>query len=403
MLELLVARGGALLGKFALTLYLAHAAGLDVLGWYGLIVGSSLALPVLVRGGILNALLREIAVANGDAIRSELGRYLSFIAMAYGALALIALVISLAGVVELPIALTILWIIYCEQCAADTTQILFGLHKPRVAAWLTFAHSLAWTIAYMLISSTDTTWRTMDGLLIVWAAGGAVTIAALWHSIRGQLRCSPSAEVLMWGLRWISASRAIFLHEILNIVRDFGDRFLISALMSIEAAGVYVFFLQFASAASTLVNSAIVFARRSALVSAAQKGAATFSSAYKALYTRALGLMAILLILCVVGFLGLDRVILPEAISAHFVEGCWILAAGWLQMALTLASLGLYAWRRDRMRLTATSAVAIATPALAFSLVPQHGLIGMAWANIGASFIGLAIICLSCRGFASSR
>lgn len=400
--ELLLTRGCALATKFALTIYLARVVGLDVLGWYGLIVSASLAGPILLRGGVFNALLREFALLDAASTRKELSLYRSFVALGYCVLTIPIICAAFFAGVTPVITLCVVWIIYCEQRIADATQILFALRKPRAAAWLTLGYTIGSAALFMIISTLEPSWRSLDGLLLSWSAAATLTVAVLNWSAAERLQPPSVKQTIGWARRLLIESRAIYLHELLNTARDHSDRYLITLLMGIEATGVYVFFLQFANGASTLVNSAFVFPARSSLIAAAHESVQAFTIAFNALCLKALALMAMLLGLAILAFVAVGQFALPQAVAAQFAVACWVLAASWLQMALTLAGMGLYARRRDGVRLMASCCAAATIPLAALMLVPTHGLIGMAWANMLASILALAIV-LNRRCVASSR
>jgi hypothetical protein len=392
ILELLALRGGALGAKFALTLYLAHVIGLDVLGWYGLIVGGSLIAAVLIRGGILSGLLRKIPQWDEATVRAELGCYIAFAMLIYAALYAIAVGLAKLSAFDAFVGVLVLWIIHGEQWVADAIQVLYGIRRSRAAGWLGFAHTMVWPAAYAGLSLEYASWRTLDGLLIIWAAGCALTVGVLASIAYGQFPVPPVAKALAWGARRLAGSRLLYLQEVINIGRDHADRFLVSVLTSIELAGIYVFFLQFANAASALINAAAVFSERSALVAAAHRGRVVYEHAFKALCVRALGLMAGLLILIAAALDTLGHVFASAPILAHLGDGRWILVAGWMQMALTLGGLGLYARHFDRTRILATLSAAAVIPLFAILAVPAYGLTGMALSNIIASGVGIALI-----------
>lgn len=121
-------------------------------------------------------------------------------------------------------------------------------------------------------------------------------------------------DAISWARVQFTSSRAIFLQEMLNVVRDYGDRFIVGLLLGLEATGVYVFFRPFANASSTLVNSAIVFPARSNLIAAAIQSPTAFAAIYTSILLRALALMAAMLIGVLASLLVFAQ-LLPEAIN----------------------------------------------------------------------------------------
>lgn len=251
----------ALALRMLLTLFLARYLPLSDVGVFGLLVATTALLPGTAGLGLSYFTNREI-VGVGAAAAHLMARDRLLVATGCGVVcvgALIALVAT--GVLPLPVSLTLFgWIIVVEMIGFDLHLLLNARHKAQLANTLFFLRTAAWIPVFIGLALVLPAWRSIDGLVRVWAGGmlvfAVVATVVLRHVLTRAVFVQPF-DLSRFRARYPRAL-PIWASDISLAFGQNLDRFVVSAIAGVEAAGVYYFFYAIANAVAQVAQAAII-------------------------------------------------------------------------------------------------------------------------------------------------
>jgi hypothetical protein len=168
-------RVGALIGKFALTLFLAKFVSLESVAIYGMIAGAAILVPVGLSMGVAQSIVRDAAHQEGGVTARRVHLYFSVILIQYAALLVVAFGYFLY--VDRITPLLIIAVVFLEHLGNDSANLLLATRRPLAANTLIFIRSALWIYLYILAAVLSEATRSIDSLLAFWICGGIVAAA----------------------------------------------------------------------------------------------------------------------------------------------------------------------------------------------------------------------------------
>lgn len=376
-------RGGTLVVKFALTVFLARFAGLDVLGAYGLVVGLTLALPVVVRAGLLNTLIRDLVDAEPYKIATDLKHYGVWCAGVYVAMLPVAVAMDVWPVwPDMQGLAVLIWaIVALEHVAVDVVVMLNNMRKPQVANMFGLLQAVVWSVPFMVASFWWPHLCTVEALLVFWVGGTVVALAGVWPWFSNLPWASTGKVSEAWYCRNLKGSFMLWLHDGTSTVGQFADRYLVAGLLNLEMTGVYTLFLQIANALFTLVNASILQVHRPQLLVLYRKASTQAEAAQflRSIQRESLGVLAILSVMAG-GMLAWCAPWLGKPLVVQYIPllGA-VLLASWLRIASWTYLMALMALKKDKMLLVSNAIGVIVALAASWMLINATGSYAMAW------------------------
>lgn len=261
-----------LAAKFLLGLFIIRFLGLEAMGIYGLINGSSAIVQVVMRGGVFSNLSRQAVNQPLHDLTLNIRLY------GTGSFCLYAVcspfILWAGWYFSMPeiVALSLI-VVITEHICMDIFVLANNLHRPKLANILLSVQSASWIYVYMALALAFPSLRTLEWILSFWIGGGVVCLAATAWIARGW----PWAQAFYapFDRNWFGAnmltSWRIYAAEILNTLAIYQDRYLISLFFGLELAGIYVLFWQVTNAICNLVGAGILQVYRPRLITAHQK------------------------------------------------------------------------------------------------------------------------------------
>lgn len=255
----MVLRAATLAAKFGLVLFITRFLDLESLGIYGLVVGTTIILPVMMGLGLQNSLAREAVGQPLEKLTVNLRNYwalmggMYFLAGAVGS-------IFFAKLGYLEFLLIILTIIFLEHINQDLFVILVNLEQPLFANTLNFIRSAGWIFIFIIFALVDPAIRTMDALFLFWLVGLIVPLLLFLNITRfwPWRKAFSTLPSPIWYWSHIKKSRLLFVSDLLFAAGQYVDRYLITIFLGLELAGVYVFYWQVGNALYNLINTGIM-------------------------------------------------------------------------------------------------------------------------------------------------
>lgn len=346
-------RSGMLIAKFVLSLFIARYMGLEELGMYGLIVGAAGTVQAFMRGGVFNTLSRDAVHQSPSELTVHLRYY------GTGILALYALLIPLCFGIGLyydrPVfALLILAVFLTEHVSFDIFVLINNLQRQKLANLILSLQSASWIYLYVGLAFFLPSLRTLETLLMFWTGGGLVAIAATVFVFRAWPWKDAFAEKirLSWYPEKIRASWRLYANEVLINLNLYVDRFLITAFISLEVTGVYVFFFQIVQAINNLVGAGVILVFRPRLIQAFKGNRLKdFRALFQECMVRALGNTVFLSAVSIALMPFVIR-LTDKPLAMEFLPLFWLmLFASLFRVAATVAKSGIFAQHQDGMLL----------------------------------------------------
>jgi O-antigen/teichoic acid export membrane protein len=193
-------------------------------------------------------------------------------------------------------------------------------------------------------------WRTLDAVFAFWIIGGLIPSFIAYLITRHWPWTQAFAEKLSreWYKTHFRGAWRIYLSDMINAVSLYLDRYLITLLLGLEAAGIYVLFWQVINAICNLVGAGVLQVYRPRLIAAhAEKNIALFStlfwqSAYKsAALALVMAVASAIVVPYLIGFTG-------KEIAADYMPLFWfMLLAMMVRIAYDVCAYTLFAEHRD--------------------------------------------------------
>ena len=376
-------RGSTILIKFCVSLFLARYYELDVLGAYGLIAGLTAVVPVFLQMGVFNAVLRDSVTLSPQAFAQELNQYYVVMGLNYFVLAGAASVALPLFFPELSVGSSslIVLIVMVEQLGIEAFSLL--TYRGRLAAGLRvgLAQGLCWAVPLMVVSLLIPSARTLDTVLICWAAGAFVPI--FWLLARLKAYIEPqyiSAKSLQWFRGKARAYRSLYISDLTECAAQYVDRYIIGFAFGLSELGIYFLFIQASNAIFNLVNSGVIQSFRPSLIAAYfNRDHDSVTRVSSRLWRDTLGALAIMSVICGFTFPYVLSFVTPLGGSELLLWG--ILGAMICKVAYFLNIIDIYARREDRYLLICNMAVLFLVICISLAAVPFGNLLLFPLAN----------------------
>lgn len=342
-------RVATLAGKFLLGLFIVRFIGLEAMGIYGLVMGAAAILPMVVRLGIFSSLSRIAVGQSLEQLTWNLRHYGCGSFAIYAAL--FPIIMGIGFYIGQPeLAALAFFVILFEHASTDIFVLTNNLGKPKLANELLALQSAVWIYLYMILAWMIPDWRTLDAVFAFWIIGGlipsfiafAITLHWPWKQAFAE-KLSPEWYKIHFRGAW-----RIYLSDMINAVSLYLDRYLITLLLGLEAAGIYVLFWQVVNAICNLVGAGVLQVYRPRLIAAhAEKNIALFNtlfwqSAYKsAALALVMAVASAIVVPYLIGFTG-------KEIAADYMPLFWfMLLAMMVRIAYDVCAYTLFAEHRD--------------------------------------------------------
>lgn len=249
-------RLGSLLGRFILTIYIARYLGTSALSLYGYVIG---AIAVMIALGGLGL--------NYQTDRETVGGSLFMVSLMVRDRLLVRLLVSLPTTLVACALMTIIFggwmavlppaIVLGEALIADVQRTLVLRHFPLLANVLLIVRSAAWVPPVAALGILDPEWRTLQVVFGGWALGllaSYVVVGSLLWRVPSVRRGRALPVDWPWIARSMRGNRRVWLADCGAVAVGYSDRFLIGAVLGLDAAGVFIFLWSFTNAIVTLVQ-----------------------------------------------------------------------------------------------------------------------------------------------------
>ncbi|MGZ9108703.1 MAG: lipid II flippase MurJ [Micavibrio sp.] len=384
-------RVGMLAAKFILSIFIARYMGLAELGIYGLIVGASGTVQAVMRGGVFTLLSRDAVRQSLPELLQHLRHYGTGILALY--LLLVPVALAAGWYFDAPVfAALVLAVFFTEHLASDSFILVNNLQYPKLANFIYALQSSIWIYLFVVLAFIYPSLRSLESMLAFWIGGGFIALAiAAWLSRHWPWK-KAFAEKLEW--RWypekIRNSFKLYLTEVFGIVIYYLDRYIVTLFLSLEMAGVYVFYSQVVTATLNLINSGVLAVYRPRLIKAHDSDHLyAFNKIFKSCLNRAM-LSAVSLALLAALALPVMVKLTDNAVLIEHISLLWVMLVAMLFVVGEVsAQAGLFAMRKDRDNFIITL-ISLCSAVIIGSLgVITFGVYGIAVNLILASVIGM--------------
>lgn len=389
-------RGGLLIARFLLALFIARFIGLEELGIYGLIAGAAAVLQIVLRFGVFSKLSRDSVHNDLPALTHDLRHYGIGTLTLYGLL--LPLTLALGWYFDHTSLALLVWaVIMVEHVINDVVALMTNLDRPASANMLYAFQSAAWIYLYVALALMFPALRTLDWVLGFWIAGSLLALAFAARLTRAW----PWSDAFRRPLEWLwfrknaLASWRLYLSEVIAVLTLYVDRYLLSLFLSLELVGVFVLFWQMASAVANLVGAGVLQVYRPRLIRAGRRSDADgFQSLYRESLSRSLAASALLsLIVAPAAYLLIPFSKQPLAMQYLPLLGL-MLACLQIRIWADAAKNAAYARHLDHWTMQSHLLSLFTGAALSAALIPVYGLYGIILPMVTAQAVIIVFLAL---------
>jgi O-antigen/teichoic acid export membrane protein len=385
-------RGGTLIAKFALTVFVARFLGLEALGTYGLIVGLAVAVPVATSLSLILILSRNAVTQSLPEVTAILRHYARIQAAIYAAGLVGAL---LSGIIwdQWLFATTVVVIVALEQINDDLFTLLNHLRQPRLANLLMLIRYAGWVWPFIALSLLFPSMRDLPHLLGFWIGGCIVAIAVFAYATRDWPWSKPATTVDL--RQWLTASlreaRILYVNNIANVLGQYLDRFLVGLFLGLELTGVYVLFWSIGNALSNLIGTSVTQVAIPNLINAHRQKTGMYWRMFRGLMIEtAVSSIALVIVGGLIFQLALPY--LNRPIALEWLPAFWLVLLGFvLRNAYEVQGVVFYSQSLDRLTLASGAIVLLIAAGTNLALIPLWSLYGTIVAFLLAYAVGLVI------------
>lgn len=346
-------RGGSLLAKFALTIYITRYIGLEAVGILGLLQAANVIGTKVIGYGLYFVANRDmVGLAPERQARIICDQHAVY-AIGYGLVTLLTLVVwpFVPDAYSRYLLYSLALLIVAHQ-VLELGNSLIALHHPLATNFIFAITNGLWALPPIVIGLVYPEYRTLDLVLESWLAGALFSMICGWLIMQ---RCIPVDKAVMepknWGWLKDALKRGLPLYIAILTMNGamYVDRAVISGLTSMELAGVFVMFWQFAYAVQVLMQTGV-------LVSEYPKLIADYKKGDEEGYWRRFRSLSIRMALaggafCIIAALAIEPIIhfvnKPLALAHINLFYCMLLAF-WIRFQADVSNYALYARHQDK-------------------------------------------------------
>ncbi|MBB1250517.1 lipopolysaccharide biosynthesis protein [Rhizobium sp. G21] len=252
-----VLRGVALALRFLLPLALIRLLGLEAAGVFALVTATAAIAPAALGWGLNNLLTRGLVLHRRRAPRLIATRLaVTAVSVGAAAAAALAIVFTTTPIPTLPVA-PALAIVALETLALDVHVILIALGRARRANLMLFIRSAGWIPFFLIAASRFDAVCSLDATILFWIVGHVVALATLAPSIAKTSWRAIGVD-FGWLRSGLRSSSFIYAADLGLVGQLYADRFLVAAMLGLEAIGIYSVCAAIAQSLQILVSSAVI-------------------------------------------------------------------------------------------------------------------------------------------------
>ena len=282
--------------RFGLTIYVTSTLGLVAMGQFGLILGLAALAPALFGLGLnffmARALVGAGVTSQAAIIRSRIGFTLVvlFLASLLGVPLALSETDLPAGVVFL--VAVILW---GEALGMDIYIALSALRFNVLANISLALRTALWIPLAIALAVLDSEYRNVETLLACWIVGQIANYLVVYVILQTRFgkRERPEGSA-GWARSTVKSGLRIWPSDLALVAISFGDRFILSGVVSDTDLGIFVFFWSFANVAQTLIQASIITPALPLLIQKYREDSAAWMQEVKRLGVIVFGLGSLL-------------------------------------------------------------------------------------------------------------
>lgn len=392
----LILRGLTLASRFLLSLLLARMLSPAEMGEYGLLT-AALAFALLAIGlEFYSYTLREMVPATPAGRTRIIANQITLGVIAFGVLGLLLLLAVSCGLFPSRLAPWFLLILITEHISLEATRILIITWRSVRAYIGVFLRGGVWVYAMAALMFTTPSTRTLETVLVWWAAGGVLSIAfsALslmelpWRDLKGY---RPDWAMISGGL-W--TARPFMLTAGGALVISYVDRFFIDSFVGREELGIYTFYSTISIGMLSLGGS-VSHQFLPKVIAGYAAGMEAYRSTLRSFFWALLALGSGTTIIAGLLMGPMLRLLELTAYASHVWLFYAMLPGVFLRILADVPSYALYAARADSGLLVCNLGAALISTLLNLGLIPLLGTYGAALAggiSSGALLLSLAFL-----------
>lgn len=250
-----------MLAKMGLTIYMGRYFSLADIGAYGLVVGTTTILSVVMGQDLIYVVSRDIVGTDPATALHKMRDQAVLYGLNYLALAAVILALNALHIVDVsPRIMTFtLMLTILESLGTVTYFNLNSLNLQVRANALFFIRSGLWVFPVVGLCMIDPAMRNVETVLTGWIIGAGTSLLMtlwLWREMPWK-KVMPRPVNWQWIGSGIKTSSLIWLGMMGLTSGTFIDRFVVEHYLTIEDVGVLTFYFSFTNALLTLMQSGI--------------------------------------------------------------------------------------------------------------------------------------------------
>ncbi|MBP7252371.1 MAG: hypothetical protein KBA75_02665 [Alphaproteobacteria bacterium] len=345
-------RGGSLLAKFALTIYITRYIGLEAVGIFGLLQAANVIGTKVIGYGLYFVANREMVGLPPERQARIICDQHVIYAIGYGVVLLLTLMAwPFIPAPDVPYVLYSVALLIVAHQVLELGNSLVSLHRSLATNFMFAVTNGLWALPPIAIGLMFPEYRTLDLVLQSWLVGALFSMLCGWFFMHGipvetAMRQKPNWD---WAKKALRRGLPLYIAILTMNGGMYVDRAVISGLAGMELAGVFVMFWQFAYAVQILMQTGV-------LVTEYPKLIADYKQGDEAGYWRRFRRLSLRMAMaggaaCVIAAIAIEPIIYyvnkPLALEHINLFYCMLLAF-WIRFQADVSNYALYARHQDK-------------------------------------------------------
>lgn len=370
--------------RLLLSLFVVRVMGVDVFGYFSLLLAVAMMAPSVVSMGLHYHANRAAVGQSPEIMASGLRDRIALNILIGVVIAMMALATHLfLHPVAISTTSLAIFLLICilESVLTDAQLYLMSCQLPVLASLMLFSRASLWVPPFM-VAAWLLGWKSLDPILLFWLCGNLLAVGIIWVGLQHWpwhlvLRRKPS---FLWQFSNFHTAFGIWLSDVSAAIIPLMERSLLLVILGATQTGIYAFFWTLANGIQQVVVTAVIQPNIPVMVDSVHRDASgklLFAFVWRKSYEAVAAVTGFGSIVVFISYFALPFLDRPELLGSFIILPLLIagIAVGCISETLRLA---LYSLRRDGDLILSNVGALVLNVALLAASAAAFGLVAVA-------------------------
>jgi O-antigen/teichoic acid export membrane protein len=250
-------RGASIGARFLLSFLFVKYISLEFQGEYSLLL-TSITVLMLVTGFDFYVFSNRFMIKNREQTGYALTNQFFFHLITYTALFILFIVLTLIGITNEFLTITILFLLIFEHLGMEFFRVFVAIEKVLIANVILFVRTGTWPLLliYQLIYTTKEI--TLTTIITYWMTASIISVVLCIPFIYDEIRGTKFYIDKKWIKRGTKVAALFFIATFSQKIIEFSDRYIIDSFLGAKSLGIYSFYFQLANVVNVTIFTVLI-------------------------------------------------------------------------------------------------------------------------------------------------